>query len=85
MWVGGSQKAPRLTPRSADVKIVCRVTAEFSDIPVSQFARMKNRRTGKDYFEVDFKLEARFQGGELVWRLLWKGKEWGSTTVSYDE
>ncbi|KAK3899799.1 hypothetical protein C8A05DRAFT_46227 [Staphylotrichum tortipilum] len=68
-----------------DIQIVCRVTADFSDIPVSYFPRMKNKKTGKEYFEVDFELEARFQGGELTWRLMWEDKEWGSTTVSYDE
>ncbi len=52
---------------------------------MSKFPRMRNPKTGKDYFEVDFQLEARFKGGELSWRLLWKGQEWGCTTVSFDE
>ena len=64
---------------------MCRVKADFSDIPVGQFKRLKNRKTGKDYFEVDVELQARFQGGDLTWRMMWKGKEWGSTTVSYDD
>ncbi|KAH8898759.1 actin-like ATPase domain-containing protein [Thozetella sp. PMI_491] len=68
-----------------DVKVICKVRANFSDIPVSRFPRMRNPKTGQEYYEVDFKLEARFVGGELTWRLLFEGKEWGSTTVSYDD
>lgn len=79
-----AQTNPSSSPRP-DVKVVCRVKADFSDIPVGQFKRLKNRKTGKDYFEVDVELQARFQGGDLTWRMMWKGKEWGSTTVSYDD
>jgi hypothetical protein len=68
-----------------DVKVICRVRADFSDIPISRFPRARNPKTGKEYFEVEFKLEARFQGGYIIWRLLYQGQEWGSTTVSYDE
>ncbi len=66
------------------MKVICRVRADFSDIPVHKFPRARNRETGEDYYEVDFKLEARFRAGEIAWRLLFKGQEWGSTTVSYD-
>ncbi len=81
------QANPRLsTPlQCPDVKIVCKVRSDFSDIPVSKFPRMRNPKTGKAYFEVDFQLEANFKGGELNWRLLWKGQEWGCTTVSFDD
>jgi len=68
-----------------DVKIICRVRANFSDIPLGRFPKSTNPRTGKEYYEVDFTLQARFQGGEITWRLLYQGQEWGSTTVSYDE
>lgn len=70
---------------STDVKIVCKVRADFSDIPVSRFPRSRNPKTGKEYFEVEFKLRATFQGGNITWQLMYEGQEWGSTTVSYDE
>ncbi len=68
-----------------DVAIVCRVRADFSDIPLSRFPKSRNPRTGKEYYEVEFKLQAKFQGGNITWRLLYEGQEWGSTTVSYDD
>ncbi|CAM1509097.1 Fc.00g028360.m01.CDS01 [Cosmosporella sp. VM-42] len=69
-----------------DVKVICRVRADFSDIPVQRFPKSRNPKTGEEYFEVEFKLEAHFKGsGEIVWRMLYKGQEWGSTTVTYED
>jgi hypothetical protein len=61
------------------------VKANFSDIPLSRFPKTTNRLTGKEYYEISFRLEATFKDAQITWRLLYEGKEYGSTTVSYND
>ncbi len=65
--------------------IVCRVHADFSAIPLSRFPKSRSVKTEREYYEVDFKLEATILGGTITWRLLYQDTEYGSTTVSFDE
>ncbi|KAK6544698.1 hypothetical protein TWF694_001384 [Orbilia ellipsospora] len=76
--------APR---RFADPKayVICRVRADFSDIPLTQLPKSRSATTGKEYYEMDFKLQATFANSEIHWKLIYKGREYGSTTVSYEE
>ncbi|KAK3358272.1 hypothetical protein B0T24DRAFT_139256, partial [Lasiosphaeria ovina] len=75
--------APRRFVDNA-AQVICRVESTFHDIPDSALLRCRDATTGKEYFEVDFKLEATMGATELTWRLLYNGKEYGSTSVSYD-
>ncbi|KAK3332846.1 hypothetical protein B0T19DRAFT_448679 [Cercophora scortea] len=66
-------------------QVICRVRADFSDMPLSSFPKSRSFVTGKEYYELDFKLEATFKSDVIHWRLLYQGVEYGSTTVTYDE
>ncbi|KAK4161725.1 hypothetical protein QBC43DRAFT_357267 [Cladorrhinum sp. PSN259] len=79
----GEENAPR---RFADdsAQVICRVRADFSDVPLSTFPKSRSPITGKEFYEASFKLEATF-ADRITWRLLFRGKEYGSTSVSYDE
>jgi len=66
-------------------QVICRVRGDFSDIPLSNFPKSRSAATGKEYYELDFKLEATFRSDDITWRLLYRGKEYGSTTVTYED
>ncbi|KAM7198281.1 hypothetical protein V8F33_005072 [Rhypophila sp. PSN 637] len=76
--------APRRFADNA-AQVICKVRGDFNDVPLSSFPKSRSATTGREYYEVDFKLEATFLGGEITWKLLYKGREYGSTSVSYDE
>ncbi|KAK3997750.1 hypothetical protein QBC44DRAFT_228707 [Cladorrhinum sp. PSN332] len=83
--VGCSEEiAPR---RFADdaAQIICRVRGDFSDVPLSSFPKSRNPKTGRDFYEATFKLQATFANSQITWKLLFRGKEYGSTSVNYDD
>ena len=46
---------------------------------------MRSAATGEEFYEIDFRLVATFQGGTIYWKLIFQGKEYGSTTISYED
>ncbi|KAK6499972.1 hypothetical protein TWF481_010329 [Arthrobotrys musiformis] len=76
--------APR---RYADpaAQLICRVHADLSSIPLSQFQKSRSPMTGMVYYGATLKLQATFASEVLTWKLIYRGKEYGSTTVSYDD
>ncbi|KLU92190.1 hypothetical protein MAPG_11136 [Magnaporthiopsis poae ATCC 64411] len=67
-----------------DVHPVCTVHADLTGVPVETFLKETNYVTDIAYYEANVELEARFQGGNITWRCLHRGREVGSTTVTYD-
>ncbi|KAK0726065.1 hypothetical protein B0H67DRAFT_480099 [Lasiosphaeris hirsuta] len=83
--VGCSEDVPPKRFADPAAQVICRVRADFSDIPLSSFPKSRSVATGKEYYELEFKLEATFKSDEIKWRLLYRGKEYGSTSVTYEE
>jgi hypothetical protein len=75
--------APR---RFADeaAHVICRVRGDLSGVDLRTLPKSR-KPDGEEYWDVEFKLEATFSGGEISWKLLYKGRPIGETTVSYDE
>ncbi|KAK3378944.1 hypothetical protein B0T24DRAFT_663235 [Lasiosphaeria ovina] len=66
-------------------RFICRVQGDFNDVPLSTFPKSMSPVTGREYYEIDFKLEATFRADDIEWRLMYRGKEYGKTTVTYDQ
>jgi hypothetical protein len=85
LLVGCSEdEAPRRYAHPA-AQGVCHVHGDFSDIPLSQLPKSRSTTTGREYYEIDFKLQATFSSEQIIWQLMYKGREYGKTSVSYDE
>jgi hypothetical protein len=54
-------------------------------VPESKFTRTRSGIGGEEYFVAEFKLEATFAGGEINWKIIFDGREFGVATVSYDK
>lgn len=44
-----------------------------------------NSLDGEEHFIAEFKLEAKFIGGEITWKFIFDGKEYGNVKVSYND
>ncbi|KAF3905023.1 hypothetical protein AA313_de0204483 [Arthrobotrys entomopaga] len=71
--------------RDPAAKVICRVRGDFSDISLSQIPKSRSAKTGKEYYEIDFKLQATFASSEIHWQLIYKGKEYSLKSVTYED
>ncbi|KAH7141116.1 hypothetical protein EDB81DRAFT_692772 [Dactylonectria macrodidyma] len=64
--------------------IVCRVRGDLSDIDLKTLPKAR-KPNGEEYWEIDFELQATLKADVILWKALYKGKQVGETTVSYDD
>lgn len=64
---------------------ICRVSADLGHIPDYKFTKSRSGLNGEEYFVAELELQATFQGGEINWKLIFDGEEYGSAIVSYDK
>jgi hypothetical protein len=77
---------PRLMyPPDTQLKKVCRIEGDLTNLPLSSFTQYKTKETGEPYWVVDFTLLAIFSGTEITWQCLYKGEAKGSVVVNYNE
>jgi len=69
---------------TVDTYNVCKVSADLSDVPDHKFMRARSGIKGEEFFIAEFKLEATFLGGNVDWKFIFDGKEYGSVSTSYD-
>ncbi|ORY18798.1 hypothetical protein BCR34DRAFT_472752 [Clohesyomyces aquaticus] len=65
--------------------VICRVRADLSKVPESKFTRARSGLGAEEFLIAEFKLEATFEGGNIDWKFIFDGKEYGSVSVSYDK
>lgn len=68
-----------------DAYNICTVRADLSTVPEYKFVRARSGLGGEEFLIAEFKLEATYAGGNIDWKFIFDGKEYGSVTVSYDK
>ncbi|KAF2463990.1 actin-like ATPase domain-containing protein [Lindgomyces ingoldianus] len=64
---------------------ICRVRADLSTVPESKFARARSGLGAEEFLIAEFKLQATLCGGNIDWKFIFDGKEYGTVSVSYDK
>ncbi|KUJ23235.1 uncharacterized protein LY89DRAFT_574266 [Mollisia scopiformis] len=66
-----------------DAYNICRVSANLNDVPDSKFPRCRSGLNSEEYMVAEFKLEATFADDRINWKVIFHGKEYGATSISY--
>ncbi|KAI0125116.1 hypothetical protein BJ170DRAFT_488835 [Xylariales sp. AK1849] len=68
--------------RDSDVKVLCKVEADLSHIPESQFEQRKGM-DGEMYYDMDFKIESVYLSKSTSYTLIHKGQRYTTVTTEY--
>ncbi|KFY05554.1 hypothetical protein V491_09098 [Pseudogymnoascus sp. VKM F-3775] len=74
----GETPPQRRSGADTQLKKVCRIEGDLTNLPLSSFIQHTTKKTGEPYWVVDFTLLAIFSGTGITWQCLYKGEAKGS-------